>query len=307
MKKTFLSFLAALAIFASFMPISHADPIQNADGSYSGNCFDFSENILNVTWNFNETTRNLIISGTGTAIIDDELCDINYIYTSKSEYIPHCVDTIIFEDGITTVSGFNQCRNASSITFPDSLTSIGNDCDVNFINNEKLSTLTIPINVTSILNSSFESCPNLETIYLPKGIKTISSEAFYLTPIKDVYYAGTQAEWDAVSGNFPSAIKNAAIHCNDTTLPPAPQHDFYTASTTSTIFHVPVHQLNYGKYYINYIYIHIYSSDGKIKGHGSIILHDKTEGKVDVEVKAPLNVGDRIHVSQHFLPDFYKN
>ena len=42
MKKTFLSFLAALAIFASFMPISHADPIQNADGSYSGNCFDFS-------------------------------------------------------------------------------------------------------------------------------------------------------------------------------------------------------------------------------------------------------------------------
>lgn len=305
MKKTFLSFLAALAIFASFMPISHADPIQNADGSYSGNCDNFSGSSQTAVWTINMNARTLKVDGNGAgfALITDVADGIfslpvpsgNTSWGASADY----VDTITFSEGLTDVSGFYMFTNASKINFPNSLTSIGSNYSWNFRNNDAISNLVIPANVTSINGEAFTSCSSLKTVHLPKGIKTISNEAFYASPVKDVYYAGTQADWNAVNGAFPSAIKNAAIHYSDSTVsPPAPEHDFWTTSAASTTFHVPLPSLgsNAGKSTLRTVYIIVTDKNDVMKGRGNASIQDLTADKIDVTVDCPLNVGDKIWI-----------
>lgn len=303
MKKTFLSFLAALTIFASLMPISHADIIQNADGTYTGNCEADYGSTPTATWTMDMTARTLTVGGTGSAFISDVGDGIFSIPApGGSGGWGDCIDyvnTITFAEGITDASGFYMFSKASTINFPNSLTSIGGSYNWNFRNNDAISNLVIPTNVTSINGDAFSSCNNLKTVRLPKGIRTISSEAFYLTPVTDVYYAGTQADWNAVSGGFPSVIKNAAIHFNDSTVsPPAPANDFYTTSSTSTTFHVPLPSLgsNAGKYSQRTVYITVVDSNNVMKAHGSATIQDLSTDKMDVTVDCPLNVGDKIFI-----------
>ena len=299
MKKTFLSFLAALAILASFMPISHADPIQNADGSYSGNCDNFSGSSQTAVWTINMNARTLKVDGNGAgfALITDVADGIfslpvpsgNTSWGASADY----VDTITFSEGLTDVSGFYMFTNASKINFPNSLTSIGSNYSWNFKNNDAISNLVIPANVTSINGEAFTSCSSLKTVHLPKGIKTISNEAFYASPVKDVYYAGTQADWNAVSGAFPSAIKNAAIHYSDSTVsPPDPAgtaaHDGVRVTLTGTV--------NAGKSTLRTVYIIVTDKNDVMKGRGNASIQDLTADKIDVTVDCPLNVGDKIWI-----------
>ena len=130
---------------------------------------------------------------------------------------------------------FQECEKLTEVTLPADLTVIGPSM---FENCGSLKNVTIPSGVTHIGNAAFAACEALPEIRLPDGMEALGSEAFVgcravtkvyiprsLTSIgeaafriceglTDVYYAGTAAEWAAISvADRNDPLLNAALHC----------------------------------------------------------------------------------------------
>ena len=99
-------------------------------------------------------------NGTGTE---------NRVYTN-------CIKRARIGNGITSLSSaFCYCYSLSSITIPNSVTSIGTST---FSNCFSLSSVTIPSDVTTIDSNAFFYCYSLSSIAIPSGVTTIDSVSF---------------------------------------------------------------------------------------------------------------------------------
>ena len=72
-------------------------------------------------------------------------------------------------------SAFSRCTSLTSITIPDSVTSIGN---YGFYKCEGLKSITIPNSVTSIGGWAFSGCASLTSITIPDSVTSIGDGAF---------------------------------------------------------------------------------------------------------------------------------
>ena len=84
-----------------------------------------------------------------------------------------------------------------------------------FENFKKLEDVIIPQGIERIDNYAFRFCDSLKTINLPDSITYIGSQAFRFTSVKDVYYAGTKAEWENVTLYGEVFDPGTVIHCSD--------------------------------------------------------------------------------------------
>ncbi len=74
--------------------------------------------------------------------------------------------------------------------------------------------------VTSIGNMAFTAIGSLRSVFLPISLKSVVYGAFHDTGLRDVYYAGTQAQWNAVSkGQYNAPLIDARFHFNSTDMP----------------------------------------------------------------------------------------
>lgn len=185
----------------------------------------------------NGVENNIVISN---IIIDD---GNEYTATSIGDYIfEYCVNltSVTISNGITSIGerAFNDCLNLTTVNIPKSVTFMGEQvfsrcANITKVTIDKDSPLTslgkalfyqsgiqsfqFPNNVTIIEELTFFRCSSLETIVIPKSVKTISSNVFYSCEnLKNVYYTGTEEEWNAIdiAENSQSYLSNATITYN---------------------------------------------------------------------------------------------
>ena len=106
---------------------------------------------------------------------------------------------------------FYYCTSLTSVTIGNSVTSIGSDA---FYNCTSLTSVTIGNSVTSIGSDAFYNCTSLKSVTIPDSVTGIGDGAFYnCANLTDVYYIGTQAQWEAISiGSNNEHLQNAAVH-----------------------------------------------------------------------------------------------
>ena len=132
----------------------------------------------NATWSFDDSTGTLTISGTG------DMYDYNNLYGDEiegSDFAPWYdfidkIESVVIEDGITYISeGFLGCYNLTSLTIPNSVTSIG--------------------------YMAFRGCTSLKSVTIPKTVTEIKEHAFGFAGEDDIIegftiygYTGSEAE-----------------------------------------------------------------------------------------------------------------
>ena len=124
--------------------------------------------------------------------------------------------SLTIPDSVTSIGdgAFRGCSSLTSVTIPDSVTSIGNWA---FYECTSLTSVTIPDSVTSIGKWAFDGCTSLTSVTIPDSVTSIGDWAFAsCTSLTDVYYAGSEAQWKAISisstGN--NGLLTANIHYN---------------------------------------------------------------------------------------------
>ena len=129
----------------------------------SGTCGD------NLTWNFDESTSTLTISGTG----------IMYDYGKYNrpwEDYEDIIKNVVFDNEVTSIGkyAFYSFKVFSTIEIPDSITTIGG---YSFYDCNNLTTITIPSSVATIGDYAFSSCNKLTDISVDSNNKYYSSES----------------------------------------------------------------------------------------------------------------------------------
>ena len=159
-----------------------------------------------------------------TKIDEDAFCDCsslasvtipNNVTSIGNEAFIRCTSltSVTIPSSVTSIGyhAFHSCTNLTSVTIPNSVTSIGYSA---FEDCTSLTSVTIPASVTSIDGSTFSSCTSLTSVTIPVSVIRFGNFAFSsCTKLTDVYYNGTETQWNAITintGNEP--LLNANIH-----------------------------------------------------------------------------------------------
>ncbi len=206
-------------------------------------------------WAFNDCTSLISVtigdSVTGIGESAFEGCTsltsvtIGNSVTSIGEYaFYNCTNlsSVTIPDSVTTIGtkAFDGCSSLVSIIIPDSVTKIGlavfYGCDsltnITISNNvtpyisedlfygcTSLKSITVPNSVETISAAAFMNCISLTSITIPESVTKIEINAFEnCTNLTDVYYAGSEIEWNEIKiEDNNECLVNATIHFSDGT------------------------------------------------------------------------------------------
>ena len=156
--------------------------------------------------------------------------------------------SVIIGNGLTSIvdTPFVACPNLTSIIVSSSNKNYSSDdYGVLFDKNKTeiirypvanpRTSYTIPGSVTTISDSAFSWGDNLTSVTIPNSVTTISYSAFNSCEnIKDVYYTGTEEQWNNISiGQNNDDLTNATIHFQYSDIPVTPPVTTKTLSSIS--------------------------------------------------------------------------
>lgn len=162
--------------------------------------------------------------------------------TNTTYYIPSSLKSVTVTGGNILLGAFYYCNNLTSITIPDSVTSIsgwafygckgltsviiGNSVtsigENAFNGCTGLTSITIPDSVTSIGDRAFAGCEGLASVVIGNGVTSIVEGAFWgCIGLTSIMFNGTKAQWNAISKDdfWNYNTGNYTIHCTDGDIP----------------------------------------------------------------------------------------
>ena len=111
----------------------------------------------------------------GTGVEQDYYGSSTSSTTSTTYYIPSSLRSVTVTGGNILYGAFYNCSMLTSVTIPDSVTSIG---DYAFYNCRGLTSVTIGNSVTSIGSYAFDGCLGLTSVTIGNSVTSIGDYAF---------------------------------------------------------------------------------------------------------------------------------
>ena len=149
----------------------------------------------------------------------------------------HIPDTVVTVDKLT----FRNCTGLTTVTIGENVSYFGENV---FEGCSSLKSIIIPESTLSINRYMFSGCTSLESIYLPADLQTILPAFGNCTSLKDVYYAGSEEDWnDFVDVDIDDwyhnndALINATYHYDCDTRIPTGSIDSQTPENTLATSH----------------------------------------------------------------------
>ena len=103
----------------------------------------------------------------------------------------------------------------TELIVPDNVTTIG---EYAFHSCYSLTSVVIPDSVTTIGNWTFDYCSNLTSVVIPDSVTSIKNYAFYYcVKLTDITYNGTKAQWNSITKetDWNTNTGTYTIHCTD--------------------------------------------------------------------------------------------
>lgn len=119
-------------------------------------------------------------------------------------------DCIIYSENFDYYSLFENCKKLKSVIIPAGVIKI--DCGA-FAGCEELESIDIPYGVKRIGEGAFRKCERLTSINIPDSVMIIEELAFgNCEELKDVYFSGSERQWNSIEIYYNEPLKNAVIH-----------------------------------------------------------------------------------------------
>ena len=135
---------------------------------------------------------------------------------------------------------FCGCRGLTSVTIPNSVTSIG---EYAFDECSGLTSITIPNSVTSIGYRAFASCSGLTSVAIPNSVTFIRERVFEdCSGLTSVTIPNSVTA--IVSSAFENCSKISDVYCYAVTPPYAESSTFTNANTSKATLHVPASSIS---------------------------------------------------------------
>ncbi|BBF43910.1 chitin binding protein [Lachnospiraceae bacterium KM106-2] len=133
-----------------------------------------------LTWSYDDQTKELVISGTGTPT--GEFAYYHEGGIKFMEYEPwqnyqKQIEKVVIEEGLTEIPEtiFSKCTNLKSVLIPKSVTKIGKFA---FYGDQSLQEVQLPDSIVSIDKEAFSRCTNLKSVTIGTNTKTIGEHVF---------------------------------------------------------------------------------------------------------------------------------
>lgn len=123
-----------------------------------------------LSWNYNETSKELTITGNGA------MPNYDYGAAPWQEY-QEGIETVNVGSGVTSIgnNAFCNCIYMTTLSLPAGMETIGDNA---FSYCLSITSAELPGTITKIGESAFEGCTSLESIALPEELETIGGFAF---------------------------------------------------------------------------------------------------------------------------------
>lgn len=122
------------------------------------------------------------------------------------------VTSVTIPDSVTSISdeAFINCPKLTNISIPNSVTYIGFSA---FSSCTSLKSITLPSSLSFISGALFLGCSQLTTIHIPVSVTSIGNNAFAACPsLMTVTYPGSKTQWDDITkGRNSDVLENHLI------------------------------------------------------------------------------------------------
>jgi len=174
----------------------------------------------NIVKTIKTLTESKVLKATGEFSYD-LICNVGKALKELYEEKPSVLVSLDLSEvtGLEAIRGFSGCHNLTSISIPDTVTSIR---DTAFENCSKLTNFIIPDSVEEIYKAAFYNCLGFTSITIPASVKYIGESAFQYCGLSSVTFINPTGwkyydqEWKDINKDDLKDQNNAATLLSST-------------------------------------------------------------------------------------------